>query len=333
VDRGKIVYQLEIIDSLKRSGSGGVVTNSSETSRIFRSAGIAEPGAPQPFELGTLENGRRLIGVMVFRLAQPDDSPANDSPTAFISNPEFQQVINLEDTDRKGIVFFDFETGRLLKPPVRVAFDPNHPTQLQFSSELRDWIRKEDPDVMFVLQDSHWHAVSLDMEEQLLRNPRSPDSFTPQELEALVAPLTERPGTATNAGEITASSYFLAYTDTSRTPAAVFKTRKGTCGVYKWTSIADPKPGVKIRYRFWHKPDELADRELNGMKSQLVTLGSKLKELAAQGYQDSHPMVLTIRGQIQEWERRVKLKETAERGGPEIEAIDSQSLRASNSRP
>ena len=138
---------------------------------------------------------------------------------------------------------------------MRVAFDPNQPAQLSFSSELRQWIEKEDVDVMFVLQGHHWHAISLDMEEQFLRNPANPDTFTPHEMEALVSPLIQHPIKTGDAGEITASSYFLTYTDKTRTPAAVFKTRKGNCGVYKWTSVADPKPGVKIRYRFWQNHD------------------------------------------------------------------------------
>jgi hypothetical protein len=156
------------------------------------------------------------------------------------------------DADANGMVFFDFETGRALKPPVPISFDPDDPTRLNFSAGLREWVKQENMDVLFVLRDRFWHAISLDLEERNLTTALTLDAFKPQEFESLIAPLKGYSGTA-DLINVTASVYYIPYDDTSRSPSAAFCTRTGTKGLFKWTSVRDPMPGIKVRYRFWRK--------------------------------------------------------------------------------
>jgi len=242
-DRGRIAYQLEI-----NNGRGP----SPEKFSSFSVAGIAKQGEPKLLELDKLPNGNRLVGFVVFRQGNSSAAAAaGGSPSASISNPEFQQVLSISDADESGMVFFDFETGRARKPPTPVSFEPDDPTRLNFSPGLQEWIRQEGMDVLFVLRGKYWHAISLDLKEKIQPIFSTLDVFGSSEFASMVAPLDRTAADSGGPVQITASVYYIAYEDSTRSPAAAFCTRKGTRGLFKWTSVTDPTPGVKVRYRLW----------------------------------------------------------------------------------
>ena len=248
LDRGNVAYDLEIAYRLSpEAGTNG----SAKLPRASRFGGVASQGMPQPFDLGPLGNGRRLMAIMVFRPASPGDSSNRPPSSAAVSNPEFQQVISLKDTDRNGFVFFDFETGRFLKPPMNVTFNPASPDKLSIDSALRDWIAQEDVDIMFALEGSSWHQLQLDMDGSGIPLTTRLDTLSPEALYNFVSRLAQRPLRTNTAGQVTASTYYRQYTDQTRMAPTAFRTRKGTCGVVQCVGLSDP-PGVKIRYRFYN---------------------------------------------------------------------------------
>jgi len=118
---------------------------------------------------------------------------------------------------------------------------------------VRRWIRQEQVDVLFVLRDQHWHAISLDLKELYLEAPPTLEGYTPPDLASMLGGLSPFDSNSTAAGSVTASDYFIPYDDKTRSPAAAFCTRNGVKGLFKFSSVMDPQPGVKVRYRLWDK--------------------------------------------------------------------------------
>jgi serine/threonine protein kinase len=249
LDHGGVVYNLDIDDHPTHPEPAAGTNNPAALPRASRFGGVASPGVPQPFDLGPLENGRRFIGVMVFRPNAPGNLATNPLSSATVANPEFQQVISFKDVDRNGIVFLNLETGRLIKAPMNVDFDPASSRKLYVDSGLREWIARENVDIMFALGRSDWHQLQFDMDGSEMPFSTSLGALSPEALYNFVSRLAQRP-LATNAvGQITRSSYYLRYADLTRTAPIAFRTRKGICGVVQCVGVNDP-PGVKIRYRF-----------------------------------------------------------------------------------
>src|SRR5262249_32612441 len=134
LDRNKIVYDLEVRHGAVVDRAADVSRIAPQTNGVFRQMGIANPGEPLGFTLSETKAGRRIMGIAIFRVANPNSSnPTGKTDNAEIWNPEVEQEVASSQAGPDGMLFFSFETGRLLKPPTPVPFDEAEPTRWNFS--------------------------------------------------------------------------------------------------------------------------------------------------------------------------------------------------------
>jgi len=63
--------------------------------------------------------------------------------------PVIERDILSEDADAQGLVFYRFQDNQVVKPPFSLTLTDKLPEIVVITSELRDWVRNEKPDVLF----------------------------------------------------------------------------------------------------------------------------------------------------------------------------------------
>ena len=147
---------------------------------------------------------------------------------------------------RQGLVFFDMETGKSLKPPFTLKLHPNQgPAFVELTPELKRWIKANDVDVLFHLGDKSWEKMTLEMQEEFAGQQNEWKTIQPQNILDIFG---KKDADGFVSGYVPGSSNGDYHGDWSSCTA--FRTRTRTMGVFQYEGFENTSVhGVRIRYK------------------------------------------------------------------------------------
>ena len=181
-----------------------------------------------------------------YKVEAAKDQPAQPE-TAAAFGPVNEQIVTTNDAGNDGLVFFDMETGKFFKPPFALKFHPGEaPAFVEFTPELKEWIKANGVDVLFHLGEKSWDMLTLEMQEDIAGQPTEWNKVIPEAVRNI---FLSKDAAHLVLGDFPASSFGHGYRDG---PGAcnAFRTRTGTMGVYQLEGIDDTaRRGVRIHYK------------------------------------------------------------------------------------
>jgi len=171
--------------------------------------------------------------------------PTNASP-ALTFGPVIERGISRHDADKDGFVFFDLETGKAAKPPFPLLLrSVSHFNMAEMTPELLQWVRTNDFDSLFHLEEKRWSYAPLDLK------PMKGESVFVAEIEQIVANQVAFVASdeKTAGVQCWVPVVNLRYDDRVPPFCSGFITRNDTKGILQFTGINTTPPGVKIRYK------------------------------------------------------------------------------------
>ena len=227
---------------------------------------------------------RQRIDNNLWRKPVATPAPANEAtfvipPTAQVPSfgPVIEHVVSRHDAEKDGFVFFDLETGTASKPPFPLRLRSVYGFHMaELTPEFLQWVRTNDFDLLFQLEDNRWSCVPLDLkplkgtytfEADLERIPASEVTFAAADEEAEDTAYPDPVLNRTYDDEFRFSSGFI--------------TRGGTKGILQRTGINTTPRGVKLRYKLVQTPAQQAGKSLVNPKSPTLSFGVETHGLCA----------------------------------------------------
>lgn len=172
--------------------------------------------------------------------------PASPESSQLLFAPVTWKEIATQDCDAQGLVFFDMETGKLLKPSFALKLTNRSPDIVELTPELKQWINTNDMDILFHFGSKSWEKMRLEMQEDFLGQQNEWETIKPEKVWDHFAE-KDAAGFVRNYLPGTSSSMDY-HGDWSSCQA--FRTRTNTMGVlqdegFENTSVR----GVRIRYK------------------------------------------------------------------------------------
>jgi predicted Ser/Thr protein kinase len=248
-----------------RSGTGGSAKDGSTAKVLGIGCGALLVGAPVVVVL-------LFISVLIFgkfNLHQSADLRSVDRPSVQTTvasseavradnsdsfGPVIERDILAENADAQGLAFYRFKDNVVLKPPFALTLrEKQLPEFVQLTPALRQWIQREEPDILFQLNPTDWQMMTLGMQQnfagQVAEWETVPSAKVTGIFERLDAQHRKR-------GEIPSSSAGHGYRN-GLSSVNAFRTRDDLVGIYQHRGIKDASGhGVKIRYRLVKQPTE-----------------------------------------------------------------------------
>ena len=171
----------------------------------------------------------------------------NGGETSASFGPVNERIITTDEADDQGLVFFQMQTGKVMKPPFRLKLTNSLPHVVELTPELKQWIRANDMDLLFYLDKKGIWRMNLEMVENVAFQLSDWATVTPDKASAALA---RADAMNTVQPFVPASEGVRNYSPPQFGAFAAFRTRNKTIGVYQFTGVqADTRRGVRIRYK------------------------------------------------------------------------------------
>jgi predicted Ser/Thr protein kinase len=166
--------------------------------------------------------------------------------------PVIERVIAAPDADDQGLVFFDLETGKSVKPPFPLMFHPNQgPAFVELTPELKQWIKARDVDLLLHLGEKTWDMMTLEMQERFAGKVKEWETVSADKVMEVFA-------------KKDAEHVVLGHSYGNRFGSFnAFRTRTNTMGVYQFEGVDNAtRRGARLRYKLVRPPTSSPGRQV-----------------------------------------------------------------------